>query len=83
MPIIGVLMKPIWLFPKKLRDHALVYLDRPAHTSQCSQQKAWYYVVECATLRGSKAFQHLLPVHGHRKESTAAWKPQTGCSGHA
>jgi hypothetical protein len=23
MPIIGVLMKPIWLFPKKLRDHAL------------------------------------------------------------
>ena len=23
MPSIGVLMKPIWLFPKKLRDHAL------------------------------------------------------------
>ena len=23
MPIIDVLMKPIWLFPKKLRDHAL------------------------------------------------------------
>jgi type I restriction enzyme M protein len=25
MPIIGVLMKPIWSFPKKLRDHALDY----------------------------------------------------------